>query len=156
MKLPRPTLAQVFVLANLSLALLLGLLLWGVVRASRESLAATAELASRASALIIGGRVESYLDSAARAIDNLERQIQAGLCDPEDPRTLAGPLHAALLNDGNLAGISLTHAEMLGFDDEDQMLVAESRRWQLAVVRETPDPESPLTTLRARQEGSGF
>jgi adenylate cyclase len=150
---PRPTLAQAFVVANLSLAGLLGLLFWGVSRASRQSQVQTAELVEQTASTTIGQRLQTYFDGAERAIDGIERQFQFGLGEASDPLSVEAHLFSALLDHPDLAGISLTHAEMLGFDEDGFIRVAPAGRWQLTAYRETPDHDSAIFTSLVKREG---
>ncbi len=152
----RPTLAQVFFAANLSLAALLGALVYGLSRASEQSILATSELVRRATSAIIGERVQGYLDVAERIIGSLERQIQLGLCDPADPQSVETALFAVALDHPALAGISLTQGRALGFDDDDRLILAPEGRQQISVYRDGLDAESPLTTAWVRREGPGY
>src|SRR5262245_32269250 len=127
----RPTLGLVFFAANLSLAALLGALVYGLSRASERSVLATSELVRRATSAVIGERVQGYLDAAERVIASVEQQIQLGLCDPRDPRSVEAALFAVALDRPGLAGISLTQARALGFDEDGRMQLAPEGREQL-------------------------
>jgi adenylate cyclase len=152
----RPTLAQVFLAASLSLAALLGAILYGLSRGSERSVLVTSELLRRATSAVIGQRIQTYLDGAERVIGSFERQVQLGLCDPADPRSVEAALFAAMLDNPGMAGISLTTGRALGFDDDGRMLLAPEGRGQMAVYREGLDAGSALITAWVRGEGERF
>jgi adenylate cyclase len=152
----RPTLAQTFVAANICLATLLGTLIYHLFRGSERSVLATSELVRRATISIIGQRIQVYLDGAEGIIRSVERQIQLGLCDPKDPKSVEAALFAAALDRPGLAGISLTLGRALGFDDDGRLRLAPEGRWQMMVYRNTPEAGSALQTAWVRAEGPGF
>ncbi len=152
----RPTLAQTFFAANVCLAALLGALVYGLFRGSERSLLATSELGRRATSAAIGQRIEAYLDVAERVIGSFERQIQLGLCDPADPRSVEAVLFAAALDHPGMAGISLTLGRALGFDDDGRLRLAREGRSQMLVYRDALEAGSTLQTAWVRQEGGGF
>ena len=135
MKRPRFTLAQAFVAANLCLAALLGALVYGLFLGSERSVLATSELVRRATSDVIGQRIQTYLDGAERLINSTERQIQLGLLDPRDPRSVEAALFAAAVDWPGTAGISLTLGHALGFDDDGLLRLAPDGRWQMSVYQ---------------------
>ena len=156
MKGVRPTLAQAFLAANLCLVGLLGALLYGLLRGSEQSAIASSELLRRATSMLIVERVQAYFDEAERLVGSFERQIQLGLCDPADPRSVEAALFALALDHPGLAGASFTAGQALGWDEDGRMLVAPTGRWQLAVYREGPEAGEALQTARVRANGRGF
>jgi len=152
----RPTLAQVFLAANLSLAALLGALVFGLFRGSERSILATSERGRRTTSAAIGERIQSYLDGAERLIDSVERQIRLGLVDPRDPKAVEAALFATAADRPAMAGISLTTGRATGFDEDGRLRLAPEARWQVAVYRETPDPDSALRTDWVHAERGAF
>ena len=152
----RLTLAQAFLFANLCLAALLGALVWGLSRGSEQSLIATSELVRRETTLLIGQRILAYFDGAESLIRSVERQIQFGLCNPADPRSVEAALFAAALDDPSLTGIALTQGRALGFAEDGRMRLAPEGRSQIVVYREGLEPGSALQTAWVRAEGRGF
>jgi adenylate cyclase len=152
----RPTLAHVFFAANVSLAALLGALLYGLSRGSEESVLATSELVRRATSAFVGERIQAYVDGAEHLIGSFERQVQLGLLDPADPRSVEAALFAAMLDRPGMAGISLTAGRALGFDENGRILLAPEGRRQIAVYRETLYAERAFTTAWVRREGERF
>jgi adenylate cyclase len=152
----RPTLAQTFFAANLCLAALLGALVYGLSRGSERTVLATSERARRATSLMIGQRIQAYLDQAESIIASVERKIQIGLCDPRDPKSVEAALFAMAVDRPGLDGISLTQGRALGFDENGRLMLAPEGRWQMAVYRSTPEPGSALHSAWVRMEGKGF
>jgi adenylate cyclase len=152
----RPTLAQTFFAANLSLVGLLSGLVVSLFYRSEESVRATSEIARRATSDAIGQRIQAYLDGADHTIRSLERQIQVGLCDPADPKSVEAALYAVALDRPAMAGISLTLGRALGFDDDGRMRLAPDGRWQLSVYREALDEHGALQSAWVRGEGKRF
>jgi adenylate cyclase len=152
----RPTLALVFFAANLSLAALLGALVYGLSRASERSVLATSELVRRATSNLIGQRIQGYLDQAEIVIGSVERQIQLGLCDPRDPKSVEATLFASALDRPGMARISLTRGRALGFDEDGRMRLAASGREQMSVFRGGLEKESALSTAWVRHEGGEY
>jgi adenylate cyclase len=152
----RPTLAQTFFAANLCLAALLGALVYGLSRGSERSVLATSELVRRATSSIIAQRIQVYLDGAVRIIGTIERQIQLGLFDPEDPKSVEAALFATALDHPALDGISLTRGRALGFDEDGRLRLSPDGRWQMSVYRETPQSGSALSSIWVRGEGPTF
>ena len=75
-------------------------------------------------------------------------------CDPNDPEALERCFTAILLSRPNLSEISLTRAEAHRVRRERARDTRPRGRWQLTVLRETPNPESPLRT-RWTHDASG-
>ncbi len=152
----RPSLGQAFVLALAGLALLLGLLIYGVSASSRRAIADSSEFLRRAAATAIGQRTESYLHVAEQALDGFERRVALQVVDTANPVSVEKDLFATLADSPNAAGIAFTRAESLGFDEEGERRVAGEGRWQLNVYRETAEAGSPLTTLFVHRAPAGF
>ena len=71
----------------------------GELSRGSRSLIATSELVRRETTLLIGQRILAYFDGAESLIRSVERQIQFGLCNPADPRSVEAALFAAALDD---------------------------------------------------------
>ncbi len=156
LRLPRPTLAEAFLVANLCLAALLGLLIYGLRAGSRQSVLSTSELVRSATAGFIGQRLQTYLEGADKIIDSVERQIRLGLSDPRDPSSVEAMLFALLLDHPGAGGVSLTQGRSLGFDAEGRMLLAPGGRSQLSVYRETTATDGPLVTVWVHSESGRY
>jgi adenylate cyclase len=152
----RPTLAQGFFVANLSLTALLGALVYGLSSGSGKSVLALSETGRRATSAFIGERIQAYLEGAEALIGSIERQVRIGLCDPADPRSVERALFTAALDRPGLAGISLTVGRALGFDGDGRMRLAPEGRWEMLVYRETPEAASALQTAWVRAGERGF
>jgi adenylate cyclase len=155
-KRPRFTLAQVFFAANVSLAALLGALVYGLSRGSENSVLATSELVRRANSDAIGLRIQAYLSGAELLISSTERQIQLGLVDPRDPKSVEAALFKAGIDHPQMAGISLTLGRALGYDADGRLRLASDGRWQMSIYRDSPESESALRTAWVRSEGGAY
>jgi adenylate cyclase len=106
----RLTLAQVFLFATLGTAVLVAVLLFGFLEASRRSILDAAEELRRAAALRVESGVQRELDHARRAVGDLERERRAGIVDVGDPKSVERALFAALVDEPALSDATFTHA----------------------------------------------
>src|SRR5262249_13339775 len=79
-----------------------------------------------------------------------------GIVDPRDPASVERHLFGALADTPNGGEIAFTAARSAGFDEEGRRLLAPEGRWQVTVYRETPDRDSPLTTVLVPREAGRF
>jgi adenylate cyclase len=152
----RPTLAQTFLAANVCLAALLGVLVFGLFRGSERGVLATSELLRRATSMLIVERMQAYFDGAERLVRSLERQIQLGLWDPADPKSVEAALFSAVLDHPGLAGASITVGRAVGWEDDGRMLLAPADRWQITVYREGLEAGGALQTAWVRAGQGSF
>ncbi len=153
---PSLTFGQLFFFTILALALLLGFLFFRIDAASRRSILDSSEPLRNLASTLISRQVESYLWSAEKAIEKIEKQIQYGSCEAEDALSVEAQLFAVVLENDNLAEATLTHAAMRGFDSDDHMSLDPAGRWQVSVFRQNPAPDSPVFTRFTVQDKGRF
>lgn len=152
----RLTLGQVFYLSLVGLVLLLAALFAVVLEGSRRSIVQSSERLREAYADRIGDELrKDLLEPAAKSLENLERQIRSGALRSDDPLSLESALFVEILNNKELAEVTLTHADLVG-RGEDGVRLAPSGRWQISVFRDTPETDSPVFTRVTAREGAGF
>jgi len=145
--LRRLTLGHVFYLTLAGLGLLLAVLFTVVLEGSRRSIVRSSEQLREAWSDRIDDALLRGLGRAEDALLDLERQLQSGTCRPEAFLSVESCLYAALLNDPELAEVTLTRAPR---PDERGAV------WQVSVFREGPEEGSPIVTRRTAAEGGRF
>jgi adenylate cyclase len=152
----RPTLGHVFYLSLAGLTLLLGLLLVVLVESGRRSVLESFRSLGRTRGELAGGQVEAYLYQAEKVIADIENEIRFGACRPEDPLSLEATLFTEVLNNPQVAEVTLTHGRRLGHGEDGGILLAPEDRWQLSVFRESAETSSPILSRAARKAGGRF
>jgi adenylate cyclase len=152
----RLTLGHVFGLALVGLGLLLGGFVWLLDAGSRRSIVESSNELREAWSGRIAAQVQSYLYDALRSLERVEQEIRFGARRPDDPLSLEASLFAEVLNNPNLAEVTLTHGEAEGHDDQGELLLGPRGRWQISVFREAARRDSPVSTRTVREEASGF
>lgn len=145
----RLTLGHVFYLSLLALTLLLAALFTVLLEGSRRSIVKSSEQLREAFSDRIDDEVLRGLRAAEKALLDLERQIRSGAREAEQPLSLEASLFSVVLNNPDLAEVTLTHAPRPGTGDEGPV-------WQISVFREGPDAGSPIVTRRTAAEGGRF
>ena len=151
----RFTLSQVFAVGLLGLTVLfVGFFSLLLDRSRASILRSSAQLqesaARRAAALL-----DSHLRRAEAVGQNLSRQLAAGACHFDSPAAAEPCLLAQLLENDELAEVTLTRATKLG-ENDDGVQLAPTGRWQLAAIRERPGPNSPSCLRLTEQRGEHF
>lgn len=146
----RPTLGQVFVLANAGLAMLLAGLFSLLYRSSKASIVDTSLVLLAATRDHSAEKVGEYLRQAERAVADVENDVRSGIIAPENAASVEPQLLSDLLNDGNLAEVTFTHAARLGWAGDGTMQLSPEGRWQISVFRQTPDASSTILTRYTR------
>ena len=143
----RLTLVHVFYVSLAGLTLLLSGLFAVLLEGSRRSVERGAEQLREAFSDRIGDEVLRDLGVAEKSLLDLERQIRSGTCDAEKPLSLEASFFAVVLNNPQLAEVTLTHAPRPG---------EEGPVWQISLIREGPDEGSPILTERTTRESGRF
>lgn len=151
---PRTTLAQVFLLVTLGTVVLVGLLLFGFLQASRRSILDAADELRRSAARRVESNVQDELGRAKRAVDDVALEHRAGTVDVTDPRSVERALFAALVDEPALSDATFTHA-VVRYDDGVAAL-APRDRWQVSVFRASADPGAAIHTRVVVERDGAF
>ncbi len=135
----RLTLAQVFLFVTVATAVLVALLLFGFLQASKRSILDSAEELRRAAARRVEASVQAELGHAQRAVDDVENEYRAGIVDLGDPKSVERALFAALVDEPALSDATFTHADA---------------KWQVSVYRASAEPGAAIAK-RFVAPGSG-
>jgi adenylate cyclase len=151
----RFTLSQVFAVGLLGLTLLFVLFFSLILDRSRASILRSSAQLQESAARRAAALLDSHLRRAEAVGQNLSRQLAAGACHFDSPGAAEPCLLAQLLENDELAEVTLTRATKLG-ETDDGVQLAPTGRWQLAAIREQPGPGSPSCTRLTEQRGKGF
>ncbi len=144
----RLTLTVAFWLVTGGTALVVALLLYGFLAASKRSILAAADPLRGAQARRVEQIVAEDLGRAGRTVTDLERQLRFGVVDVDDPVSLERAIFAALVDEPTLSDVTFTRAEAMGYDAAGDARLSARPRWELSVYREGADPSSGIVTRR--------
>ncbi|MCZ7648973.1 MAG: adenylate/guanylate cyclase domain-containing protein [Planctomycetota bacterium] len=154
----RPGLGLLFLASVLGLALLLGLLFALILHGSRQS---TLELSARMREEVgrgVASRVRDYLGQAYEALQGVRTRIAKGLLEPRDTLALERDFYTQLVDNPNLAELTLTYGRQTGFDAGGALVLEQAGRGQVSVFRalvEGADAEAPPIYTRWIEEERG-
>ena len=129
------TLGQVFALSLLGLMLLLALLFSLVLNGTQQSILQSSRRSQMEASREIAQRVRDYLGKAEKALAQVENQVQHEAIDPRNPIAIESALFSILLSDENISEVTLTQAEMTGYDASGDIQLAPMGRGQVSVFR---------------------
>lgn len=155
-KVSRPTLSQVFIASFTALVILLAALLYLVQESSRNTILESSERLRDEGSKQIAASVSGYLAQAEKAMAYLEAQISEGILDPADTNSLESTLFSVLLSAPDLSEVTLTRAQRSGFDDEGEVMLANSGRSQLSLLREHDATGEHVDTHFIHSDGPSF
>jgi len=150
-----PTFGQLFLFTLAGLAVLLGVLFWLVLANSRRTLIQSAQRQREDAAERIGNDVISFLDGGLDALVDIEREAAHQTVIIRDDAALEKTLYNELMNRSDISEITITHAQMLGYDSAGEAKLAPGDRWQLSVFRSVGADGSPRVITRRVLPGSG-
>jgi adenylate cyclase len=139
------TLAQIFLVATIGLAMIAGVVFYAFAEQSRRSILASSERLRAAATRRIEKSVRDELGEAPRSLAEIERAIQLGAVYVDDPDSIETALFADLVSAPQLAELTFTRATKIGVDDAGRLLLAPAR-WQVSVYRASADPASSVQT----------
>ncbi len=155
-RLPRLTLAGLFVWTTLAIALAVGVTIFVFLEASRRSIVERSDRLRDAEAVRISTRLSAELGVAATVIENVEASLRFGALRVDDPLAVETRLFSELLSHPTLADVALTHATLLGYGPDGDARLAPGDRWQTTVFRRSADPSSEMVTRRIWSDGDHF
>jgi adenylate cyclase len=150
------TLARLFLGATVGVTFLFGGLLVAFLESSRQSMLQRAQVLRESAALRVETEVHRQLRQGQRTLQNVERSVRSGAVDVSRPGALETLLTTELLDDDQAVGISLTHADKLGFDASGQMRTAPGDRWALSVFRLDPAEPDALSVRSIERVDEAF
>lgn len=150
-----PTLRQVFLLTIAGLAVLLAVLFYVLMDGSKKSILQSSDRLRDEAARRIADNFRAYLESAEKALADIEGQLRYANLSVDDPAALERALFAEVRNSPRLAEVTLTHAETLEYAPNGQLAVAGGARWQLSAYRVLTGVER-IVTRRVFMEGDHF
>jgi adenylate cyclase len=153
----KPTLGQVFGLSLLGLAAVLALLFYMVFQLSRETIIESSERVRDGASREIGERVTSFLAKAPDAVELFQQEVDRGLVDARDPLAIEPALFALLLSTRDIAEMTFTYGNKIGFDEDGALQLAATPRGQVSVVRTlNAKEEDQLWSRNIHQENGAF
>ncbi len=135
------------------MAVIAGLLLFGFLTASKQSILDTAQQLRQAAALRVEEQVAGDLGVAERTVSDLEAQIRFATADVEDRAALERVLFAALIDEPTLSDIAFTRANAEGYDRDGARLLQKGARWELSVYRASADRDAGIVSRRVVERG---
>lgn len=153
----KPTLGQIFGVSLLGLVAVLALLFFTVFRLSRETIIESSERIRDGASREIGERVASFLAKAPDAVEQFQQEIDRGLVDARDPLAVEPALFALLLSTRDIAEMTFTYGNKIGFDDDGAIQLAATPRGQVSVVRAlSAKVEDRFWSRHIHQENGAF
>ena len=131
----KPTLGQVFGLSLLGLIAVLAVLFYTVFKLSRETVIESSERIRDGASREIGERVTQFLTEAPNTVEQFQQEVDRGLVDARDPAAIEPALFALLLSTDDIAEMTFTYGNKLGFDNDGALQLAPTPRGQVSVVR---------------------
>ena len=153
----KPTLGQVFGLSLLGLAAVLTLLFYTVFQLSRETIIESSERIRDGASREIGERVTSFLAKAPATVEQFQQEVDRGLVDARDPLAVEPALFALLLSTRDVAEMTFTYGNKIGFDEHGVLQLAATPRGQVSVVRAlNANEEDRFWSRHIHQENGAF
>ena len=153
----KPTLGQVFGLSLLGLIAVLAVLFYTVFKLSRETVIESSERIRDGASREIGERVTQFLTEAPNAVEQFQQEVDRGLVDSRDPVAIEPALFALLLSTDDIAEMTFTYGNKMGFDNDGALQLAATPRGQLSVVRAlSAKEEDRFWTRHIYQENGSF
>jgi adenylate cyclase len=152
-----PTFGQLFLFTLAGLAILLGALFWVVLANSRRTLIQSAQRQREDAAERIGNDVIGFLDGGLDALVDIEREAAHQTLLIRDDAALEKTLYNELMNRPDISEITITHAQMLGYDPAGEAKLAPGDRWQISVFRSVGTDGLPRVVIRrVLREAGGY
>jgi adenylate cyclase len=152
----RLTLAGLFVVTIGGVTLIVAALFAAFLESSQASMLHDAELANESAAMRVEADVHGDLHQGTHTLENIERAIQNGVVDASNAESLETLLFTELLDNPQVAAVTLTHATKLGVEADGNLTTESRDRWQLTVFRSSSNPGSPIVTRRVRKVDGHF
>ena len=131
----RPTLGQVFLASFFGLTFLLGGLLFVVLESSKETISESSRRLRDQASEVVAGKVTQFLSGAPAVERQFQASVQSGLLNPRNPAELERELLLLLAANPGVGELSFTFADIVGYDDEGNILLANHPRGQVSTVR---------------------
>jgi adenylate cyclase len=148
----RITLAQLFSFSLIGLIALLGLLFYMLLRTSQDSVMQASDNLRAAASREFAEKVTSYLNQLLDVEDSFQAKIHHEVFNPKDTTALETFLFASILPNNNLSEISLTYGEKIGYDADDNILLAPNGRGEMSLFRTSSQDSAPINTLYIHQK----
>jgi adenylate cyclase len=144
-------------LSLLALVAVLAFLYHLVSSASRETLIESSERVRGQISDVIAQRISNFLNQAPECVRQYQAELTRGLADPRDARSVEASLFALLLANRQLAEVTLTFGEDLGFDAAGEIKLGPGPRGQWSVMRTTTaDGADHYWSRHVYQDGPDF
>lgn len=139
-----------------ALAVLLGGLLFALFQGSRHAIVDTSAILRDSASERVKERVEGYLAQAEAAVEVLERNVRSGACSLADADSIGSCLYAAAAGNPNLAEVTFTHGNRIGFGGDGEPRLAPGETWQISVFRDRTVGGAKLCTRRTEPEDGHY
>jgi adenylate cyclase len=147
------TLAQTFVLAGLSIVLIVGASFWFFLQDSRRSILAYSERLRQNAAQRVELSVAQALGSAQDALARAVRGVRSGAVRADDLDGLEVKLFGELQDSSRLAELTFTRANVIGYDAQGEAQLDPQGRFQISTFRRA---DGGIVTRVTRQVEDGF
>src|SRR5262245_28720389 len=122
--------------AIVGLTTLLAVLVLVVLSGMHDAVVQTSRALQASAGQAVAAKVEAALAPAAAAVEDLDRDVAAGLVVPDHLESIEAALFGELLRRPSLLEVSFTYARATGADTDDgDLLLEEAGRGQVAVER---------------------
>lgn len=144
----RLTLARSLTLALFAITLVVALLLALLLRRWGDSLLQASALLRESTSRNAEATVLGTLGGAGAAVASVEKQVESGALDPDDPLAVERALFAQLLANGDLEEATFTRGN-------EESGPGRGRAWQVSVYRAGREPAALVTSFTSRV-GHGY
>jgi adenylate cyclase len=142
----RITLTHLFGFSLLGLIVLLGLLFYLLLNASLNSVIQASNNLRASASREVANKVTTYLNQLSQVEENFQAKIIHEVFNLKDPIALETFLFTSLLTNSNLSEISLTYGKKIGYDADDNILLAPTGQGEMSLFRTSRD-SAPIDTL---------
>ncbi len=133
------------------------MLFYTVFKLSRETVIESSERIRDGASREIGERVTQFLTKAPTAVEQFQQEVDRGLVDARDPVAIEPALFALLLSTDDIAEMTFTYGNKMGFDNDGVLQLAPTPRGQVSVVRAlSAKEEDRFWTRHIHQENGAF
>ena len=153
---PRLTLAGLFVLAVLSVTLLVGATFYAFIEASRHAILERSFALRDEEAGRVAQRLSNDLGTAKATVENLERAIRLGTLAAGDPQAVEANLFSSIVDDPSLSDATFTQAAWGKYEADGKARIESGAPWQISVFRNAGRGETRVDSRRVSLESGHF
>ncbi|MEO6847021.1 MAG: adenylate/guanylate cyclase domain-containing protein [Chthoniobacterales bacterium] len=131
----QPTLRRIFLWSFIGLTVSLTLLFILVFAGSQRTILQSAERFRQVIAKEVAQRVTNYLNEAPNAVLYFEQDMQYGIVNPKDAKSIQTGLLSLLLANNHISEASFTYGDSTGFNSDGDIQLVPASRGQITINR---------------------